>query len=206
MQIIKLCRGVGANVYVLTADGKNAVVIDPSYPSLVKELERRGLTASYVLLTHCHFDHVYGVPALQKTGAKVLCSDLEKPLVGTSAALSGLFGAPDPDYTVDGTFTDGEILSLCGVDIRVMLTPGHTAGSATFFVTDEDGKTHLITGDTLFEGSIGRTDFPTGDMAVLRKSLKKLKELDGDYPVYAGHGDDTTLDRERNYNPFLCDV
>ena len=206
MQIIKLCRGVGANVYVLTADGKNAVVIDPSYPSLVKELEKRGLTAAYVLLTHCHFDHVYGVPALQQAGAKVLCSDLEKPLVGTPAALSGLFGAPDPDYTVDGTFTDGEILSLCGVNIKVMLTPGHTAGSATFFVTDEDGKTHLITGDTLFEGSIGRTDFPTGDMATLRKSLKKLKELDGDYPVYAGHGDDTTLDRERKYNPFLCDV
>ena len=206
MQIVKLCRGVGANVYVLTADGKNAIVVDPSYPSVVKELEKRGLTAAYVLLTHCHFDHVYGVPALQKTGAKVLISDREKSLVGTPAALSALFGATDPDYTVDGTFTDGETLALCGVKLEVMLTPGHTAGSATFCVLGDDGKKFLITGDTLFEGSIGRTDFPTGDMATLLKSLKKLKELDGDYPVYAGHGDDTTLDWERRSNPFLVDV
>ena len=206
MQIIKLCRGVGANVYVLTADGKNAIVVDPSYPSVGKELEKRGLAAAYVLLTHCHFDHVYGVPALQQAGAKVLCSDKEKPLVGTPAALSGLFGSLDPDYTVDGTFTDGETLSLCGVTMEVMLTPGHTAGSAAFCVHGDDGKKFLITGDTLFEGSIGRTDFPTGDLATIRKSLKKLKELDGDYPVYAGHGDDTTLERERRSNPFLADV
>ena len=86
-------RGFGANSYILTADGKNAVVIDPSSYAVVRELEGRGLIPAYVLLTHCHFDHVGGVSALQESGAKVLCTEQEKPLIGTGKILLMLIGA-----------------------------------------------------------------------------------------------------------------
>ena len=89
------------------------------------------------------------------------------------------------------------------MSFEVISTPGHTVGSVCYLFTDKDGNRHLFTGDTLFAGTIGRTDFPTGDIATLRKSLKKLADLEGDMPVYAGHEEETTLDRERKTNPFL---
>ena len=185
MKIIKISpRGFGANCYVLTQDDKTAVVIDPSQPRVQEELNKHGLTAKYVLLTHCHFDHVGGVSALHEAGAKVLCSEAEKPLVGTRA----------------------DLFEACGIQIQTLLTAGHTAGSVSYLVTDEGGSKHLFTGDTLFSDSIGRTDFPTGDISALRKSLRRLSALPGDMPVYAGHNEETTIDRERKYNPFLVDL
>lgn len=207
MQIIKIApRGFGANTYVLTEDGKNAIVIDPSSPRVESELIKRGLVPAYVLLTHCHFDHVGGVGALQSGGAKVLCSAQEKPLVGTQADLFERFGAPRIPYMVDETFTDGEKKELCGMSFEVLLTPGHTSGSVCFLFTSKEGEKYLFTGDTLFAGSIGRTDFPTGDIQAMRKSLKKLAALEGDMPVYAGHEEETTLDHERKTNPYLLDA
>lgn len=207
MKIIKISpRGFGANCYVLTQDDKTAVVIDPSQPRVQEELNKHGLTAKYVLLTHCHFDHVGGVSALQEAGAKVLCSEAEKPLVGTRADLFEAFGAPRSPYTIDETLKDNETRELCGIQIQTLLTAGHTAGSVSYLVTDEDGSKHLFTGDTLFSDSIGRTDFPTGDISALRKSLRRLSALPGDMPVYAGHNEETTMDRERKYNPFLVDL
>ena len=205
MQIRKIYpRGFGANCYVLTEDGENAVVVDPSGNHVESKLIEWGLTPKYVLLTHCHFDHVGGVAALQASGAKVVCSEGEKPLVGTAADLFEAFGAPRKPFQVDKTVADGEEIELCGVRIKVLLTPGHTAGS-TCYLVENDGGRCLISGDTLFENSIGRTDFPTGDMGELRKSLKKLAALD-DMPVYAGHGEDTTVQTERKNNPFLQDL
>ena len=204
MEIIKIYpRGFGANTYILTADNKTAVVIDPAQPRIESELMKRGLTAKFVLLTHCHFDHVAGVDVLQKSGAKVLCSEKEKPLVGT-ADLFELFGAPRVYYTVDQTVQDNERLCLCGMQIQVLATPGHTTGGVSYLITDGDKK-HLFTGDTLFAGSIGRTDLPTSDIGVLRQSLRRLSLMD-DMPVYAGHGEDTTIATERKTNPFLVDL
>ena len=165
--------GFGSNGYIITPDEKSAVVIDPSSSRIQKELDERGLTAEYVLLTHCHFDHVAGVEELQRRGAKVICSEQEKPLVGTSADLHALFGAPTPLYTVDKTFTDGEEMTLCGMRVKGILTAGHTAGSSCYLF--EEGKERILfSGDTLFMDSIGRTDFSTGNLEQLRKSLKKL--------------------------------
>ena len=195
-------RGFCANTYILTADGKNAVVIDPAHAGILTELQSRGLQACYVLLTHCHFDHVDGVPALQQAGAKVLCSVAEQPLVGTNADLYDLFGAPRTPFSIDATFDEGDVLSLCDMHLQVLLTPGHTAGCACF-IAEKEGKKVLFTGDTLFAGTIGRTDFPTGDSAVLCQSLQRLAKLDGDYVVYPGHEEQTTLQRERECNPFL---
>ncbi len=204
MQIITLSpRGFGANTYIITADGKNAVVIDPSQSRVEGELLKRGLQATHVLLTHCHFDHVGGVAPLQAGGARVYCSQEEKPLVGTQADLFEVFGAPRPHYTVDETFADGEEKGLVGLSVKALVTPGHTQGSCCYLITDEKGSKHLFTGDTLFCDSIGRTDFPTGNIAQMRASLQRLAALEGDMPLYAGHNEETTLDRERKYNPFL---
>lgn len=207
MEIITVYpKGFGSNTYILTEDDKTAVVIDPAQPRVESELIKRGLTPAYVLLTHCHFDHVGGVAALQRQGARVLCSAEEAPLVGTHADLFDYFGAPRDVFRIDETLSDNEERELCGIRVKTMLTAGHTKGSASYLVTAKDGKTTLFTGDTLFAGSIGRTDFPTGDIGALRASLKKLSSLTGDYPVYAGHNEETTLDTERQTNPFLQDV
>ena len=201
MKVIKVApKGFGSNTYLVTADDKTAVVIDPSGTHVEKECERRNLVPAYVLLTHCHFDHVMGVSLLQAGGAKVVCLDKEKKHFGTGVDLFDYFGAPRVPFTIDETVTDGETRTLAGIPFQVLSTSGHTAGSACYLLKDER---ILFTGDTLFEGSIGRTDFPTGSLAELRESLQKLRALEGDYTIYAGHNDDTTLETERKNNPFL---
>ena len=206
MQIIQIwARGFGANTYGLTEDNKTAIVSDPAQSRVAEELEKRGLQCKYGLLTHCHFDHVGGVPVLQEKGAEVLCGEAEKPLVGTKADLFEAFGIPFEGYRVDGTWQDGQTRELCGISVQALHTPGHTAGGTCYLVTDKEGRTSLFTGDTLFCGTIGRTDFPTGDLSALRTSLKKLSALDGDMPVYPGHQEETTLENERKTNPFMCD-
>ena len=207
MEIITISpRGFGANTYVITTDNKTAIVIDPAQPRVAEELKKRGLQAVCVLLTHCHFDHVGGVAALQGMGAKVLCSVEEKTLVGTEADLFSAFGAPRIPYTVDETFSDGEEKKILGMSVKMLLTAGHTRGGACYLFQENKGGRYLFTGDTLFAGSIGRTDFPTGDISALRASLRKLSSLEGDMPVYPGHEEATTLERERKTNPFMIDA
>ena len=207
MEIITISpRGFGANTYALTEDGKTAILIDPAQPRVESELIKRGLLPAYVLLTHCHFDHVGGVSALQASGAKVFCSAAEKPLIGTVADMFDAFGAPRLPYKIDETFEDGEEKTLGDIRVKMLWTPWHTSGSACYLITAKDGGRYLFTGDTLFESSIGRTDFPTGSIGEMRASLRKLAALEGDYPVYAGHNDPTTLDKERKTNPFMKDM
>ena len=117
-----------------------------------------------------------------------------------------MFGAPRLPFKIDETFLDGEEKNLGGIRVKMLLTPGHTSGSACYLITAKDGGRYLFTGDTLFEDSIGRTDFPTGNIGEMRTSLLKLSALEGDYPVYPGHNDPTTLDRERKHNPFMQDL
>lgn len=196
--------GFGANSYVLSADGKSAIVIDPSSPKVMQKLNELGLTAEYVLLTHCHFDHVMGITPFVEQGVKIVASDAEAKLVGTNADLFEMIGAPRPNYGVDIRLTHGETRDFCGISVRAFVTPGHTQGSTCYQVTDGK-KSYLFTGDTLFENNIGRTDFPTGDLSRMRDSLLFLSTLPN-MPVYAGHGEDTTLDREREENMFLKDL
>ena len=206
MKIITISpRGFGANTYVITTDDKTAIVIDPAQSRVKEELDKRGLRAVCVLLTHCHFDHVGGVAALQADGALVYCSDKEKPLVGTNADLFAMFGAPREAYAIDKTLVDGEEVTMCGVKVTTLVTPGHTAGSACYLFTDEAGEKYLFTGDTLFAGSMGRTDFPTGNLAQMRESLRRLVSMEN-MPVYAGHNEPTTLEIERKTNPFVLDA
>ncbi len=207
MQIITVSpRGFGANTYIITLDNKRAIVIDPSQARVEGELIKLGLQPTHILLTHCHFDHVGGVSALQQSGGRVYCSAEEKPLMCTPYDLYESFGAPRIPFTVDEIFFDGEEKELNGISVKMLLTPGHTKGSCCYLFTEKDGGRYLFTGDTLFMDSIGRTDFPTGSIAEMRASLKKLCALEGGLPLYAGHGDPTTLDRERRENPFIRDM
>lgn len=190
--------GFASNSYLVTADGKTALCIDPAQPSISDEAEKRGLQVKYVLLTHGHFDHVGGVSALRQAGAKVGCLDKEQALALGRGNLAAEFGVPVPPFSVDFTLKDGERTELCGISVSVLATPGHTAGSCCFLIGE-----NLFTGDTLFAGSVGRTDFPTGDFREIEKSVKKLYALAGNYRVYTGHGEETTLEHERKFNGYI---
>ena len=199
MQVLKIYpKGFAANTYLLTEDGVHAVAVDPAQTRIADEAARRGLTVTHVLLTHGHFDHTGGCVALQAAGAKVGCTEAEKPLVLGSDNMASHFHAHVPAFCVDFTFRDGDVLQLCGMEIRVIATPGHTAGGATFLVGDR-----LFTGDTLFAGDVGRTDLPTGSGAQLEASVRKLYALEGDFVVCPGHGEDTTLAYERRNNGWI---
>lgn len=204
MQIHKIYpRGFGSNTYFITADSKTAIVIDPSSPRILDELNKRGLTAEIVLLTHIHFDHTAGVETLQSNGAKVLCMEQAKGQVGTKTDCSWFFNAPPAEYIVDDTFHDGEEKTLCGIQVKAWHTPGHTEGGACYFIENANEKS-LFTGDTLFRGTAGRVDLPTGSGAKLQNSLRRLSTLSG-WKVYAGHGEDTTIDYVKTHNPFMVD-
>ncbi|MGN1235704.1 MAG: MBL fold metallo-hydrolase [Christensenellaceae bacterium] len=187
-------RGFASNTY-LVYDTARCIVIDPGQERIASILREKGLRPDYVLLTHGHFDHVSGVAAVQAMGAKVGCLKEEVSVIRGDAALAGMCDG-FPPFNVDFTFGEGE-LDLGGVKVRVIATPGHTVGGCCYLVEDR-----LFSGDTLFCDSCGRTDLPTGSTRELVRSLRKLFALQGDYIVYPGHGEQTTLSHERKYNPY----
>ena len=201
MQVYKIRpRGFAANCFLITADGKHAVAIDPAQPRVKDEAEALGLKVEFVLLTHGHFDHIGGCAALQALGAKIGCLEAEKPLALYNN-LGEEFGDPVPPFTVDFTFQGGEKLQLCGITLEVLATAGHTRGGACYMAENA-----IFTGDTLFAGDVGRTDLPTGSDEELASSLKALCALEGDYTVYAGHGAESQLSYEKAHNPYLCNL
>lgn len=181
------------NCYIIhDAASKTCAVIDPGYQpeTILDFLQSRELTPEAILLTHGHFDHVGAVKTLaSETDCRVyLCADdLSMPPMMTNGPLY---------YT--HTYGEGDLLHLAGLSIRVYHTPGHTPGSVCLGVEDA-----LFSGDTLFEGSCGRTDLPGGSWSTIQKSLKRLAALEEDYQVYPGHGGSTTLCDEKRYNPYM---
>lgn len=173
-------------------------MIDPYEKRVLDVLKQNGLECKYVLLTHGHFDHVGMCGKLFQIGAVICCGEMEKEYIFSAENKQLLGGVHIPDFEISRTFRDGEKFNLCGIDFTAIHTPGHTAGSMCYLVGD-----CLFSGDTLFKCSVGRTDLPTGDFTELVSSVRKLFALDGDIKVYTGHGEDTSLNFERQYNPFV---
>lgn len=205
IKIGKITLGICAtNCYFLyEADKNKAIVVDPADAGeyIFSALKERGFEICAILLTHGHFDHILGCSELRKlSGAKVYALKEEEDLLqSVNLNLSAQFG-DGCTVKANNLVSDGDELTFEGMTCKVISTPGHTKGSCCYYF--EDDKI-LISGDTLFEESVGRTDFPTGSMSVLTNSLKeKLAPLPDDVTVYPGHGGRTTIGHEKNYNPF----
>ncbi len=191
------------NTFVLKDEESGEIaVIDPSLEcdELFEEIDSKGGNLKYILLTHGHFDHVGGVKALRdRYNAQVCISKDEMPLLN-NPSLNGaaLHGLELNEVEVDVELSDNDVLMLGDNEIKFITTPGHTKGSGCYIV-----NRWIFSGDTLFCQSIGRTDFPTSNHSDMLKSLKKLKEIDGFFVVYPGHDIFTTLDAERESNPYM---
>lgn len=188
--------------YVVINDGR-AFVVDPGADAgrIIAAAEAEGAKIEWVLLTHAHFDHIGAAAALQREGAQIVLHRDDVKLIKSFQSLSVLAGVKVEHFTPDVTVAGGETLDVAGVSVKVIHTPGHTAGSVCYVAGDV-----IFSGDTLFALSYGRTDFPTGSFAQLKNSIiNKLFALEGDYKVLPGHEGPTTLDYERAHNPILTD-
>ena len=181
------------NTYIVSKEGSDkCIVIDPGYEAatILGRIALLGLRLEAILLTHAHFDHLGAVRALvAETDCRVFVDEKELSLPPTMTA--------GPIYYTDLYGSDG-VVSVADLDIRVLRTPGHTPGSVCLLVDDA-----MFSGDTLFAGSMGRCDFPGSNIFDMRKSLKKLCNLAGNYRVFPGHAEATTLEHERKTNPYL---
>ena len=201
MKLYHLITGpLRVNAYFLVNDKGEAVAIDggENYKKVKQAEETYGFKVKALLLTHAHFDHAGCAKKLQDDGAKVYISETDAPKLLNDGNLSGDFGRKFDYLTADITVGDGDEICECGMKFKVIATPGHTDGSICFLINDM-----LFTGDTLFWGSVGRTDFPTGNRDALVASVKKLFALPGEYSVYPGHEEFTTLSHERQFNRFV---
>ena len=204
MKITRIPGGpLPTNCYLLEDEATGAAaVIDPGFESEeLSSLVQKNGHVGVILLTHGHFDHISGVSRLcRETGAKVYLSVNDLLLVGDGRLnLAEPFtGSAVPPFRVDVPLNNGDTVEVGSLTVRVMSTPGHTAGGCCFLVEDA-----IFSGDTLMKLSCGRTDCPTGSNAQLFDSLRRLAALKGDYRVFPGHGSPTTLDFERQNNVFL---
>ena len=193
------------NCYVVTDSEGVCFVVDPGGDpkELLADLEAKNTTIDCVLLTHGHCDHIMGSDQVRekaKKGLGIHKGD-QDCLTNGRSNLSDHFGDPLSFQPADFFISDGQDISIGKMNVRVIHTPGHTAGGCCFLVTEGEDKL-LLSGDTLFARSIGRSDFPGGDEDVLIDSLRKLAKLADDTPVYPGHGPSTTIGDERTHNPF----
>ena len=183
------------NCYVVVNEETLAcVVIDPGDESnaIMDYIESNRLRCEAIMLTHGHFDHVGAVnEILEQTGCALYINPRDE---GYEVGKSGMkFKMPEGGKYYD----DGDIIVEAGLEFKVLATPGHTPGSVCLICGGA-----LFTGDTLFRGSCGRTDLPGGSMREEMRSLKKICELEGDYEVYPGHMDSSSLERERRFNHY----
>jgi glyoxylase-like metal-dependent hydrolase (beta-lactamase superfamily II) len=198
---------VQENCYIVRAgaDSRRAVIVDPGDEAerLLAAIEALGVEIEAILLTHCHFDHIGAVaPVARATGAPVYCPQIERPVLADVMSWVPPGFGPFESYEAEHTLAGTERLNIADLDIEVRFTPGHSPGHLTYAMPGL-----LLSGDVLFQGSVGRVDLPGGDWATLERSIG---ELIAAYPpetvVYPGHMGVTTLGRERDSNPFLSEL
>ncbi len=195
---------IQANCFILGDEKtQEAVVIDPGDEAqrILAGLQKQALKLKYIINTHGHFDHVGANKALkEKTGAPILIHRAEAPLLAQLSSSAAVWGMQvDDSPPADRLLEDGDKISFGEITLEVIHTPGHSLGGISLY-TPKD----LFVGDTLFAGSIGRTDFPGGDYDQLISGVRtRLFVLGDDVRVFPGHGPATTIGQERRYNPFF---
>ena len=190
--------------FAINDDTKEVLVIDPgaSAEKLAEKIKEQGLKPAAILLTHGHFDHATGAEELAKLlQVRIYAEEKEKEtLENPQLNLSGWQGS-SLVFHADEYLKDEQEIDLAGFHIRVLLTPGHTVGGCCFYFPYQNV---IVSGDTLFQTSVGRTDFPKGSMSQLINGIReKLLPLPDETAVYTGHGEMTTIGTERMYNPYL---
>jgi hydroxyacylglutathione hydrolase len=184
---------------------REAIVVDPGddIARIMALLAKHNLTVKQIVITHAHIDHIAGAHRLkQLTGAPVLYNKNDLPLVKMMDVQAGWLGIATPVVSnPDDTLDDGKLITITGLTGSILHTPGHTEGSVCLYIPDQ---TLLLAGDTLFAGSVGRTDLPGGDTRKLLASIHdRLLTLPDEVTVIPGHGPRTTIGAERDSNPFL---
>jgi hydroxyacylglutathione hydrolase len=198
---------VQENSYIVRAspDATRAVIIDPGDEPerLLAAVEALGVELEAILLTHCHFDHIGAVaPVARATGAPVYCPQIERPILADVMSWVPPGFGPFESHEAEHTVAGGERLSLAGLDFEVAFTPGHSPGHVTYAIPGA-----LLSGDVLFQGSVGRVDLPGGDWGTLESSIEGLiRAHPAETIVYPGHMGITTLGRELETNPFLAEL
>ncbi|MBE3587925.1 MAG: MBL fold metallo-hydrolase [Thermoanaerobacteraceae bacterium] len=196
-------RYTATNCYlVYNSSGREGIVIDPGDRSaaLWQRITERGLKVTKIINTHGHIDHIGGNDWLRElTGAAVFIHPADRRCYGDVNYNCSYISMPTVVKDADGTITEGDVIDVGGVGLRVIHTPGHSPGSICLLAPGA-----LFCGDTLFAGSVGRTDFPGGSEPVMLNSLReKIMTLPDDLAVYPGHGPSTQIGTERRNNPFL---
>jgi hydroxyacylglutathione hydrolase len=198
---------VQENCYIVRASAtdERAIIVDPGDEPerLLDAAQALGVRLEAILLTHCHFDHIGAVaPVAGATGAEVYCPEIERPLLTDVMRWVPPGFGPFQSYEPEHVLSGGEKLRLAGLDIDVLFTPGHSPGHLTYAIPGA-----LLSGDVLFQGSVGRVDLPGGDWPTLERSIEGLlKTFAPETVVYPGHMGVTTLARERDANPFLTEL
>jgi len=197
------------NCYILrsSSSSKDCLVIDAGLEAqpLVNYLLHNNYNPLSVILTHGHVDHITGVELLRQNWPKlkIYIHKLDVPMLEGIDNLSELTGLPQKKIKADFLLEDGQLIEILGIKLKVLHTPGHSPGSICLYSQDE--KT-IFVGDTLFEGSVGRTDFPGGSTEQLLNSIKeKILTLPGNTKILPGHGPATTVAKEKKFNPFFED-